>query len=137
MGLHIRHSLCKCSPSITRDIKCNDRMNDFVGSTNTIDISLILSTISFFLPVSGCVGKGLSALLCPGAYNAVKTALHVGSHRSSCEFDPVFHSNMQCVNQPQCNTLSKTIEKSHNMTYYGPRRRVIRCVSQDGSFRKP
>ena len=28
-----------------------------------------------FIPVSGCVGKGPSALLCPGAYNAVKTAL--------------------------------------------------------------
>ena len=23
MGLHIRHSLCKCSPSITKDIKYN------------------------------------------------------------------------------------------------------------------
>jgi hypothetical protein len=27
------------------------------------------------LPVSGCDGRGPSALLCPGAYNAVKTAL--------------------------------------------------------------
>jgi hypothetical protein len=26
-----------------------------------------------FIPVSGCVGMGPSALLCPGAYNAVKT----------------------------------------------------------------
>ena len=75
--------------------------------------------------MSGCVSKGLSAMFCPGAYNAVKTALHVGSQRSSCEFDPVFHSNMQFVNQPQCSTLSKNIEKFHNMTYYGPRRRLI------------
>ena len=35
----------------------------------------ILSTIHIFIPVSGCVGKGPSALLCFGAYNAVKTAL--------------------------------------------------------------
>jgi hypothetical protein len=28
-----------------------------------------------FIPVSGCVGIGTSALLCPVAYNAVKTAL--------------------------------------------------------------
>jgi hypothetical protein len=27
MGLHIRHSLCKCSPSITKDIKYNDKNN--------------------------------------------------------------------------------------------------------------
>ena len=27
-----------------------------------------------FTPVSGCVGRGPSVLLCPGAYNAVKTA---------------------------------------------------------------
>jgi hypothetical protein len=25
MRLHIRHSLCKCSPSITKDIKYNDK----------------------------------------------------------------------------------------------------------------
>ena len=28
-----------------------------------------------FIPVSGRVGMGPSALLCPGAYDAVKTAL--------------------------------------------------------------
>ena len=27
MGLHVRHSLCKCSPSITKDIKYNDQNN--------------------------------------------------------------------------------------------------------------
>jgi hypothetical protein len=51
---------------------------DFVGSTNTIlDVCLILSTIFIFISVSGCVGicRGPSALLCPGAYNAVKMAL--------------------------------------------------------------
>ena len=26
-----------------------------------------------FIPVSGCVGIGPSALLCPGAYNVIKT----------------------------------------------------------------
>jgi hypothetical protein len=30
-----------------------------------------------FIPVSGCVGRGPSALLCPWAYCAVKTALVV------------------------------------------------------------
>jgi len=30
-----------------------------------------------FIPVSGCVCGGTSALLCPGSYNAVKTALGV------------------------------------------------------------
>ena len=28
-----------------------------------------------FIPVSGCVGRGPIALLCPGAYTAVKRAL--------------------------------------------------------------
>jgi hypothetical protein len=28
-----------------------------------------------FIPVSGCVGMGPSALICPGAYDAVTTAL--------------------------------------------------------------
>jgi len=36
---------------------------------------LILSTIYSFIPVRGCVGIYPSALLFPGAYNAVKTAL--------------------------------------------------------------
>jgi hypothetical protein len=39
---------------------------DFVGSTNTINICLILSTIYIFIPVSGCVCMGHSALLFPG-----------------------------------------------------------------------
>jgi hypothetical protein len=30
-----------------------------------------------FTPVSGCVGMGLSSLLCPWAYDAVKTALRI------------------------------------------------------------
>ena len=48
---------------------------NFVGSTNTIDIGLILSTIYIFIPVRGYVGRGPSALLCPDAYDAAKTAL--------------------------------------------------------------
>ena len=32
--------------------------------------------ISIFIPVIGCVGKGTSVLICPGAYNAVKTVLN-------------------------------------------------------------
>jgi hypothetical protein len=32
---------------------------------------------SSLIHVSGCVGKASSALLCPGAYNVVKMALHM------------------------------------------------------------
>jgi hypothetical protein len=53
----------------------NVKNTDFVGSTNTINICLILSTFYSFIPVSGYVGMGRSALLCPGANIAVKTAL--------------------------------------------------------------
>jgi hypothetical protein len=35
------------------------------------------SDIYRFTPVSGCVGMGLSSLLCPGAYDAVKTASRI------------------------------------------------------------
>ena len=63
-----------CMLCTTCFFKCLN--TDFVGSTNTIlDICLILLTIYICIPVSGCVGRGPSALLCPGAYNAVKTAL--------------------------------------------------------------
>jgi hypothetical protein len=31
------------------------------------------------IPVSGCVGRGLSVLLFPGAYDAVQTALSIDS----------------------------------------------------------
>ena len=30
MGLHISHSLCKCSPSITKDIKYNDKNKELI-----------------------------------------------------------------------------------------------------------
>ena len=50
---------------------------DFVESTNTINICLILSTIYIFIPVSYFVGRGPSALLSLWAYNAVETALHL------------------------------------------------------------
>ena len=30
-----------------------------------------------FMPVRSCVGRGPSALLCTGAYNAAKTALYL------------------------------------------------------------
>jgi len=45
---------------------------------------LILSTIYIFIPVRGCIGKGFSALLCPGAYD-VKTVLFV-------VFNPTFNN---------------------------------------------
>jgi len=50
---------------------------NFVGITNSINIFLILSTIYIFIPVSGCVGRGSNVLLCPAAYNAVKTDLNI------------------------------------------------------------
>jgi len=50
---------------------------DFVGSPNTINIRLILSTIYIFIPVSGCVSKRSSALLCPMTYNAVDSVFFV------------------------------------------------------------
>jgi hypothetical protein len=63
-GIHLMHGHAKQLPgSLT--------------STNTINLCLILSTIYIFIPVSGCVGRDSSALLCPGAYNAAKTALHL------------------------------------------------------------
>jgi hypothetical protein len=57
---------------------------DFVGSTNTINIFFISSTIYILFPVSGCVGRGPSTLLCMGAYNAVKTALTISLNQSIC-----------------------------------------------------
>ena len=47
------------------------RQAPVVGSTNTFN----LSTIHIFIPVSGCIVGPPSALLCLGAYDAVKTAL--------------------------------------------------------------
>jgi hypothetical protein len=44
---------------------------DFVWSTNTINISLIVSIIYICIPVSGCVCRGPIALLWLEAYNAV------------------------------------------------------------------
>jgi hypothetical protein len=66
---------------------------DFVGSTNTIHVCLILSTFSF-IPVSGCVGIGTSALLCPGAYNAVKTVLLKGLYHSLNKNSEISHQTV-------------------------------------------
>ena len=51
---------------------------DFVGSPNTINICLILSTIYIFIPGSGCVDRGPNPLLFPGAIDTVKTTLSLG-----------------------------------------------------------
>ena len=62
---------------------------DFVGSTNTINICLILSTFTVLFQC-GWVGMGLSALLCLGAYDAVKTSLNKPHYRSDeSESDPM------------------------------------------------
>ena len=47
----------------------------FVGNTNTNKTCFILLTIYIVIHVSGCVGRGPSALLCPGDYDAVKSVL--------------------------------------------------------------
>ena len=61
-----------CVQHVFKCLKTN-----FVGSTNSINIFLILSIIYIFIPVSGCVGRGSNALFCPGGYNAVKTAVNI------------------------------------------------------------
>ena len=43
-----------------------DLYSRILGSTNTINICLILSTINIFIPVCGCGGRSLSALSYPG-----------------------------------------------------------------------
>ena len=45
---------------------------DFVGSINTRNICLILSTINSFISVSVCIDRGLSALLWPGPILLIK-----------------------------------------------------------------
>ena len=40
-----------------------------------------ISTIYIFIQVSGYVGRAPSALLCPGAYDAVKAALTINSSK--------------------------------------------------------
>jgi len=45
-----------------------------------------------FIPMSGCVGMGPSALLCPGAYDAVKMALsriHLKHRHQLCHSDNI------------------------------------------------
>jgi hypothetical protein len=65
--------------------------NDFVGRTiyilNCIDIYR-------FTPVSGCVGMGLSSLLYPGAYDAVKTASRIIIY--------IFNSGFVCTYSLAC-----------------------------------
>ena len=46
------HHYCKSCQRMTR------LNTDFVGSNNTINICLILSTIYSFIPMSVCVGRG-------------------------------------------------------------------------------
>ena len=55
---------------------------DFVVTTNTINLYLMLSTIYIFIPVSGGVGRGPSTRLCSGGYNAVKTTLSQGRSKA-------------------------------------------------------
>jgi hypothetical protein len=44
-----------------------------------------------FISVSGCVGRGPSALLCPWAYNFVKTALSKWEHKSENKLNIILY----------------------------------------------
>ena len=46
-----------------------------LGNAYLACVLLKIMTIYISILVSGCVGRSPSALICPGAYNAVKTAL--------------------------------------------------------------
>ena len=51
-----------------------------------------------FIPVSGCVGRGPSALLCQGAYDAVETALHGSCINTINVFLPIYlDSELDCL----------------------------------------
>ena len=70
-----------------------------------------------FTPVSGCVGMGLSSLLCPGAYDAVKTALRIIIY--------IFYSGFVCTYSLACliNTeLSSLKTNTHRLVrwYFHP-----------------
>jgi len=60
---------------------------------------LIFIDINSFIPVSVCVGRGPSALLWPGAYNAVKMAL-ISETRQLIK--PVFSDHLSYVTLFQC-----------------------------------
>jgi hypothetical protein len=62
-----------------------------------------------FTPVSGCVAMGLSSLLCPGAYDAVKTALRIIIY--------IFYSGFVCI---YCLACSINTELSSLKTKYPP-----------------
>ena len=65
---------------------------DFVVSTNIINMFNFIDIYSF-IPASDCVGMGPSTLLCPGAYNAVKTTL---GHLSDLIYCVIF-SNISAI----------------------------------------
>ena len=52
--------------------------NVFVGSANTINMFNLIDNYSF-IPLNGCVGRGPSSLLSPGAYYDINTALLIGT----------------------------------------------------------
>jgi hypothetical protein len=56
-----------------------------------------IDTLHIFIPVSGCVGRGPSALLCPGAYNAVKTALVWRLEKTMFVFSDVHSKDIRFV----------------------------------------
>jgi hypothetical protein len=67
-------NLCIHVCCIQHDLKCLN--TDFVGSTNTRNICLILSTIySKFIPVCACIDRGLSALIWPGPKMLIRPIL--------------------------------------------------------------
>jgi hypothetical protein len=63
-----------------------------------------------FTPVSGCVAMGLSSLLCPGAYDAVKTALRIIIY--------IFYSGFVCTYCLACsiNTVLSSLKTKYPPT---------------------
>jgi hypothetical protein len=58
--------------------------NWFCGKYQYNKFMFNLAEIYSFIHVSGCVGMNSSALLYPGAYDAIKTALHVRRDIREC-----------------------------------------------------
>ena len=94
---------------------------DFVGSTNIINIWLIFINIYIFIPVSGCVGRSPSALLCSWAYSVVKMALLEWTYVLFC------FKNSETINwnllkhKSTCNCIKKfsiTMKNSGNIQKY-------------------
>ena len=101
---------------------CNCLNNYFVGRTiyilNCIDIYR-------FTPVSGCVGMGLSSLLCPGAYDAAKTASRIIIY--------IFNSGFVCTYSLACsiNTELSSLKNKIPTDWYDDISTLVCCFGHE------